>query len=159
MPVGTETRVTVDRSGKKMDFKLKVGDRDQVFARLTRNRNNPESEVKEEGPSSQAKFGVSLRPLNESELEELPADSRHGMMVTKVEQDSFADEIGMQERDVIVSINRIAVNSMDDIRKIQATLKPGSSVAFKVLRAEGISTRGQRVPRRSFFLSGTLPNQ
>ena len=94
-----------------------------------------------------------------SELEELPADSRHGMMVTKVEQDSFADEIGMQERDVIVSINRIAVNSMDDIRKIQATLKPGSSVAFKVLRAEGISTRGQRVPRRSFFLSGTLPNQ
>ncbi|MBI4907895.1 MAG: Do family serine endopeptidase [Acidobacteria bacterium] len=158
MPVGTETSVTVDRNGKKLDFKLKVGDRDQVFSRLATNRPS-EADVKPEEGGSQAKFGVSIRGLNDQEREELPLDNRRGMKVTRVEQDSFADEIGIQEGDVIVSINRTPVNTMEDVRKIQAALKPGSAVAFKIMRGIGFSTRGQRAQMQSLVLAGTLPNQ
>ena len=43
---------------------------------------------------------------------------------------SCDEEIGMQERDIIVAINRTAVSSVDDIRKIQSTLKPGDAVQY-----------------------------
>ena len=55
-------------------------------------------------------------------------------MVTLVEQDSFAEEIGLQVGDVIDSINRQPVNSLDDIKKIQQKLKPGDAVAFHIVR-------------------------
>jgi serine protease Do len=76
-------------------------------------------------------------------------------MVTRVEPDSFADEIGMNERDIIVSINRQPVSSVEDIRRIQSTLKPGDAVAIRVFRSVGIGrTRAQY---QGLFLAGTLP--
>jgi len=54
--------------------------------------------------------------------------------VTLVQADSFAEEIGIQNGDVIDTINRQAVNSVDDIRKVQEKLKPGDAVAFHVVR-------------------------
>ena len=62
------------------------------------------------------------------------------MTVTRVEPGSFADEIGMKEHDIIIAINRQPVSSVDDIKKVQQTLKPGDPVAFRVVR----TMRGQR---------------
>jgi serine protease Do len=76
-------------------------------------------------------------------------------MITEVVVGSFADDIGLQANDVIVSINRQPVASPDDVKRIQATLKTGDAVAFRVLR---------RFPGRSgqrdwqpVFAAGTLP--
>jgi serine protease Do len=80
--------------------------------------------------------------------------------VTYIEPGSFADEIGMVDRDIIVSINRQPVGSVDDIRKVQQTLKPGDPVAFRVVRAGlGAARRGGRAVGgpATIFLSGTLP--
>ena len=70
---------------------------------------------------------------------------------------SFAEDIGMLERDVIVSINRVPVASPDDIRKIQATLKPGDAVAFRILRSTGPETASHKRNWQSVVISGTLP--
>ena len=78
------------------------------------------------------KFGFRPRPLTEQERDSV--DTRRGVMVTLVEQDSFAEEIGIQNGDVIDAINRQPVNSLDDIRKVQEKLKPGDAVAFHVVR-------------------------
>jgi len=56
------------------------------------------------------------------------------MMVTRVEPDSFAEDIGFMERDIITAINRQPVNTLDEVRKIQQALKPGSAVDFRVVR-------------------------
>ena len=48
--------------------------------------------------------------------------------------DSFAEDIGLMEKDVILSINRQPVTSVDDVKKIQGTLKPGDPVAFHIMR-------------------------
>ncbi|MCS7027030.1 MAG: Do family serine endopeptidase [Bryobacteraceae bacterium] len=159
LPVGSEATITVDRSGKKMDFKVKIGDREVVFQddpRFSRNR-RPDVERGAPGEAQQAKFGISIRALSEAEREALPTESKTGVMVTRVEPDSFAEEIGMLERDIIVSINRQPVASVEDIRRIQSTLKPGDAVAFRVFRSVGVGrTRAQY---QGLFLAGTLPNE
>ena len=58
----------------------------------------------------------------------------------------------MAPKDVLLEINRQAVNSVDDVKRIQATLKPGDAVAFRVLRQVA---RGEW---NSIFVAGTLPN-
>ncbi len=162
MPVGADATLTVDRQGKKMDFNLKIMDREEVFAddpRFSRNRRPDAPERATPEGAQQAKFGISIRALTEAEREELPTESKSGLLVTRVEVDSFADEIGLMERDVIVSINRNPVNSLDEVKKIQSGLKPGDPVAFRILRPLGVGARGARAQYQSQILAGSLPNE
>ena len=69
-----------------------------------------------------------------------------------VEPSSFADDIGLQTGDVIVSVNRQPVNSTEDIAKFSATLKPGDAVQFRVL------TKGPNNDWSPRYAAGTLPN-
>jgi serine protease Do len=162
LPVGTDANVTVDRAGKKMDFKITIADRESVFAddpRFSRNRKPDAAPAGPEGTAS-AKFGVTIRGLTEAEREVIPTESKNGLVVTRVEADSFADEIGLIEKDVIVSINRQPVTSLEDVKRIQGTLKPGDGVAFRVYRPVGINMRqGNRAQYQSLIVAGTLPNQ
>jgi serine protease Do len=73
-----------------------------------------------------------------------------------VDPDSFAEEIGLQERDIIVAINRQPVGSVEDIRAIQSKLKSGDAVAFRVMRPAPMSTRG-RPQYIGSYVAGTLP--
>jgi serine protease Do len=156
LPVGTPATLNVDRDGKKMDLKLTVLDRMEVF------KDDPrvvgENAVTPAKPeATQAKFGISIRPATDQELEDTP--DKRGVAVTHVEPNSFAEDIGLQDRDLIVSINRQAVANVDDVRKIQQSLKPGDAVAFRVVRSAPAAVRGRSgVPRTAtMFLSGTLP--
>jgi serine protease Do len=75
-----------------------------------------------------------------------------------VEPGSFAEDIGLMERDVIIAINRQPVSSVDDIRRIQQTLKGGDPVAFRVVRtAPGLARARGGPATQTMFLSGTLP--
>ncbi len=155
-PVGTEVAITVDREGKKSDFKVKIEDRTKVFANNPRIRGDEmvEEPVRSEG--AQAKFGISIRNLSESERGELTLQDKRGVLVTRVETGGFAEDIGLAERDVIVSINRQPVTSVDDVRRIQGGLKPGDPVAFRVLRPLQ-QARGARAQWQSLMVAGTLP--
>ncbi len=162
MPVGSPARVTVDRTGKKMDFDLTIGDRAVVLS-----ESNPayaKAAPSQEEPAApeapQAKFGLNIRPLNDVEKETVASLAKNGVKVTRVEANSFAEDIGMIDGDVIVAINRIPVNSVDEVKKAQSALKSGSPIAFKVLRNQSpLSARGRGGQWFSLFLSGTLPAQ
>lgn len=157
-PVGENMKVTVDRAGKKMDFNVTIGDREKVFAGRT-DIAGPNTESLEPSPSAganQPKFGVAISNIGEGERQQLGLEEKNGVQVTKVEPDSFAEEIGVREGDILTSINRQPVTSVDDVRKIQTTLKPGDPVAFRILR--GGPAPGRRAPQWfPTFLAGTLP--
>src|ERR1043166_2891368 len=157
MPVGSPALITVDRDGKKMDFKLTVQDRTQVFAddpRVVGYHANPEETGKPE--ATPVKFGFQGRAVSEQERDLTP--DKHGVTVTRVEPGSFAEEIGMAERDIITAVNRQPVNSVEDIKKLAQALKPGDPVAFRVVRPISAALRNQGAPRSAtLFLSGTLP--
>jgi len=154
-PIGTVASFEVDRGGKRMSFKVSILDRTEVF------KDRPEIAGEEELPepkgevASQAKFGIRIRTLSDPERANQGLQDKHGVVVTSVDADSFAEEIGIEEKDIIVSINREPVSSVDDVRKIQARLQPGDAVAFRIMRQGGINP--DRTPRwASFFVSGTL---
>ncbi|MDQ2946012.1 MAG: PDZ domain-containing protein, partial [Acidobacteriota bacterium] len=159
MPIGSATTITVDRNGKRMDFKVTIEDRSVVFKEdLAGLRQPPEEEPGKVEGASQAKFGMKIKALTDGERETLDLKDKHGVQVVSVDQGSFAEDVGITEKDVIVSINRQPVSSVEDVRKIQAGLKPGDAVAFRMMRANPFGTRSQRGPGwSSFFVSGTLP--
>jgi len=160
-PIGTVAKVTVDRNGKKMDFNVTIADRMEVFKDDP--RVNGGRTPKEEEPSApeatQAKFGIRIQPLKDSE-KELTADKR-GVAVRSVEPGSFAEDIGMQENDIIISINRQPVSTVEDVRKIQGSLKTGDTVYFRVVRSfPAVGARGQAAKPQTttLYLQGTLTN-
>ena len=75
------------------------------------------------------------------------------MKVVEIEPNSFAEDIGLEPNDVVTEINHKPVNSVDDVSRIKATLKPGDAVAFRIFRKNG--RNGDWV---SNFVAGMLPN-
>ncbi|HEV8148258.1 MAG TPA: Do family serine endopeptidase [Bryobacteraceae bacterium] len=157
-PVGNSVMLTVDRDGKAQTFKLTIQDRTQVFAdeeQVVGSRRQREDPAKPE--VEPGKFGIGVRPA--SDQEKSATGAKHGVVVTRVESSSFADDIGLAEKDVITSINRKPVSSKEDIVAIQKTLKAGDPVVFRVVRQLGprnIQTAsGSRYDTQ--YLSGTLP--
>jgi serine protease Do len=104
------------------------------------------------------KFGIKLHVLTDSERSTMGLDAKGGLLVQGVDEDSFAEDIGLMEKDIILSINRQPVTSVDDLKKVQATLKPGDAVAFHVMRPSP-GGRGHSPQWTTMFVSGALPKE
>ncbi len=157
-PVNSTATLGVIRDGKRMDVKVTVGDRTEVYAsdaRIGGRRSEPAGQAESAG----MKFGISVRGLSAAERSAAGLESRGGVLITSVEVASFAEDVGLQPDDILTEINRQPVASVDDIRRIQSNLKPGDAVAFRVQRPVGANrTTGQR-SYQTFFFAGTLPNK
>ena len=152
MPVGSTVNVTLIRDKKKQDVKVQIGDRQEIV-NGERGSETPDSDTKEE--AMPAKFGVAIENLTAARRTEMNLEVKGGVLVREVTPGSFADDIGLVPNDVVVSINRQDVNTVDDVKRIQSTLKPGDAVAFRVMRSSGQLGRGSR-EWVSLFLAGTL---
>jgi serine protease Do len=159
-PVGTTVNLTVDRDGKHMDFKLSIMDRAEVFkdrpqfAALRREPNDDDAKPGE----NQYKFGIKLHALTDAERTAMTLDGKGGLVIRSVDPGSFAEDIGLFEKDVILSINRQPVATVEDVIRIQSTLKGGDAIAFRVMRPTP-GVRGHTMQWTTFFVSGTLPLQ
>jgi serine protease Do len=159
-PVNSSINVTVDRDTKHMDFTLTVLDRAEVFKDRPEFAELREPQVETEPvkpeESRQYKFGIKLHALTDAERSSMEMDAKGGLLVQSVDSDSFAEDIGLMEKDVILSINRQPVVSVDDVRRIQGTLKPGDAVAFHIMRPSP-GGRGHAPQWTTLFVSGALP--
>jgi serine protease Do len=146
-PIGSSLTVTVLRDHQHMDFHVVVADLAKVFPERFGNGKPEEAEPAE---GTQALFGIAIENLTDARRENMGI-KQQGVLVSTVEQNSFAEDIDLRKGDVIVEINRQPVHSTDDVKRIQGTLKPGEAVAFRVLRQTG---RTEWTPA---FAAGTLP--
>jgi serine protease Do len=164
-PVGNPLTLTVDRDGKKMDFKVVTQDRMELYSDrsdIVSKTFAPET-GKPETAGNPVKFGIIPRALTDDE-KNLTADKR-GVSIQRVDEDSFAEEIGLMEHDIVTAINRQPVNSPDDVRKVAQSLKPGDPVTFRVLRSarnsgiRGVSRQPASEPETAVkYLAGTARN-
>jgi serine protease Do len=174
--VGGTATLSVDRDGKPVTLKVIVADRAELYKDRPEivGEGKPLETItsKIEAPA-EVKFGFRPRPLTEQERDSV--DTRRGVMVTLVEPDSFAEELSLQVGDVIDSINRQPVNSLEDIKKVQEKLRAGDAVAFHVIKgvtppppaATPSSGRGRNAVVRpaaaqtpqGLYLSGILPGR
>jgi serine protease Do len=160
--IGEQVAITVDRAGKRVDSKITIGDREeQRIASLGGAPVLPEEAETPDRPeaASNAKFGVRIRPTSQGERE-AAGIPKGGVVVTTVDEGSFADDIGLQDKDIIVSINRHPVSSVDDVRALQTQLKAGDAVAFRVMRPSPLGQRnGKSSPTYlGSYIAGTIPN-
>ncbi len=153
--IGSTLKVGIIRDKKPMSLNVIVGDRTKIFA-------DQYGGVKGGTPDSnpdaaEMKFGMSVQALRPGDRQSMNFKEKGGVVVTNIEPGSFADDITLQKGDVIVELNRQPVNSTDDIRRIQSTLKPGDAVVFHVwTQAQGQRGGGEWISR---FASGTVPAQ
>jgi S1-C subfamily serine protease len=96
---------------------------------------------------------MSILPLTAQRRESLGIQQAGGVLIESVEQDSFAEQVGLRPNDLLLEINRKPVNSYEDVKKIQSTLKPGAAVQFRVMRKAGRNGAWQ-----SLYASGFLPS-
>ena len=146
-PVGNPLNVTVMRDGKRENYKVVVGDLAQIFPDEF-GSGSKEEPGKVEGAT--ARFGMTIQSLTAAQRQNLGVKESGGVQIASIEPDSFAEDIDLRPKDIVLSINRQAVNSVDDVRRIQNTLKPGDAVAFRILRQAGHEWASQ-------FVAGTLP--
>ena len=157
LPIGSTALLTVDRNGKRMDFNVNIQERTVVWKdRLQAAQLQPGTPAEPSKPSSgHVEFGITIVRLTPRERSDMGITDNTGIKVTEVDPGSLADDLEMEEGDVILSINRIPVANLDDVKKIAATLKPGQAVAVHVARAA--RTEGHPANPQRFYLSGRVP--
>ncbi|HUI53666.1 MAG TPA: Do family serine endopeptidase [Bryobacteraceae bacterium] len=149
--VGDTLDIAVLRDGKRSNYKVVVGNLAQIFPEEF-GGGNQEEQNKSDGTA--VSFGMTIVPLTERQRETMGLNEKGGVLVNDVEPNSFAEDVRLARGDVILSINRQPVNSVEDVKKIQSSLKPGEPVMFRVLRRSG----PRSTDWTSTFLAGTLPN-
>jgi serine protease Do len=141
---GTKARISFIRNGKKDETTITVADRSKLFG-----QEGEEDEVASSNGPTESKLGIIVRPLTRDVADRRNIPPGQGVVVSEIKPRSFAEDAGLQRGDVILEINRQAVNSEEDVRRVQSKLKSGDDVAFLV-RQRGSDTG-------TIFLGGTLP--
>jgi serine protease Do len=108
-------------------------------------------EVAQSDNQEQSKMGLSVRALTPEQAQRLNLPSNRGVVVQDVRQGSFAEDIGLSRGLIILEINKQPINSEEDFRRVQSTLKSGQDVVFLVRDSRGGRNGG------TIFLGGTLP--
>lgn len=159
LPLNSTANFTVDRNGKRMDFKVRVEDRSKVWEGEPQiSASRAPARAESDTALAPVKFGITIMRLTQRERKDLAIEAKDGVKVVAIDPGSFADDIGMAEGDAILSINRQPVSSPDDVMKFQSSLRPGQSVAIHVVR--GLTDAGgsqRRSSPQKYYLSGRLP--
>src|SRR5215469_12145962 len=143
---GANAKIGYIRNGKEQTAEVTIADRSKLFA----SRLSGEEQQGEEGQPQESKFGVTVRGITQDMMNRYQLPNTKGVIVQDVKPDGFGDTAGLSRGDVILEINKQAVNNEDDYRRIEAQMKSGQDVVFLV------RPRGSR-DNSTVFMGGTLP--
>ncbi len=144
---GSKINLGFVRNGKKQDAAVTVADRAKLFAARL---GDEEEGGPEEGPK-ESKLGVTVRALTADMADQLDVPAGKGVIVQEVKNGSFGDDVGLTRGDIILEVNKQAVDSIETFNRVVATWKSGQEVVFLV-RQRGAGRQGGTI-----FLAGTLP--
>jgi serine protease Do len=125
---GTTVRLHVVREGRDHEMLVKLAERPSRDRGTGQAQALPSPAV---GGADTAPLGLTVRDIDRLTADRLalPDDAR-GVLITRVEPLSSAADGGIDRGTVLLEINRQAVASVDDYRRIARTLNPGEIVTF-----------------------------
>jgi S1-C subfamily serine protease len=127
------------REGKSATAQVEVADRNQIVKDLVPGQ--PAGGAPETAPASGGVLGLAVKNLTPDQAQELVSQlhlqSKQGVLVTDVDLTGFASDLGVERGDVILSVNRHELASVDDYNKLQSQLKSGADVVLLVARRNG----------------------
>jgi len=128
---GTTIHLQVLRDGKTVNLPVTVEAMD------SRDRNGDGKTSSENG---KPRWGIGLADLTPEVRQQLQApDDLHGALVERVQPGSSADDAGLQQGDVIVEVNRKAVQSAADVHQKLSSVPKGQD-ALVLVWSNGGST-------------------
>jgi serine protease Do len=143
---GSTAKLGFLRNGSTQSATITIGDRSKVFAN-SQVAASDDNSGQDQQNGSETKLGLSV--------DDVPAAATtktgiHGVIVKAVKPGSFADEIGVAQGGVIISVNRQKVTNVQEFRSAIGGLKSGQDVVFELI--------DPRSPKSgSVFRAGTLP--
>jgi len=144
---GTKVAVSFLRNGKEQETSVTIADRAKLFAA----RLGEDKATDEESTPKPSKLGITVRKLTPEMAERLDIPAGKGVIVQDVKAGSFAEDINLGRGDVILEVNKQAVNNEEDFAKVEAGLKSGQDAVFLV------RPRGSTAQDGTIFMAGTLP--
>jgi Do/DeqQ family serine protease len=124
---GSKVMLQVLRDGKKEEMDFTLGDRAKLAALLGQ-------EGGKAAPSSESWLGIKVEAVTEQIARALDLESTDGVIITDVDPDGPAAD-KLQERDVIVEIDRKPVGTIADFRRIAGELKSSKkAVLMRIVR-------------------------
>jgi len=144
---GSKVSLGFLRNGKAQEATVTIADRAKLFAA----RLGEDQENDDENSPKPSKFGVTVRKVTPEMADRLDMPAGKGVIVQDVKPGSFAEDVNLGRGDIILEINKQAVNSEEDFARIESSLKSGQDVVFLV------RPRGATRQDGTIFDAGTLP--
>ncbi len=132
-PPGSHVSAEVYRDGQSKKLEFTLGDRKELASLLGgQGRGGRPGSEPEESP--QAFLGVKVESISETLARALELDEAYGVVVTDVDPDGPAAD-HLQERDVIIELDRREVSGIGDYRDIVSSLKDTKkTILYRIIR-------------------------
>ena len=110
---GTEVKLVIVREKKKIELKVKVGERPEKIGEAQK-----QTPSEEGAPQGESFFGLYLRDISPREREMFEIDPHIvGVVIVDVDQSSEAAEKGLRPGDVITEVNKNKIKNMAEFKK------------------------------------------
>lgn len=123
IPPGKKAELQVIRDGKIRNLAVELGERKEEAVVASIPKTAPESML-----------GVDVQDLTAELAERFKIKDEKGVLVTKVETGSAAEQEGLREGDLIREVNRERVDNVDQFKGSIGKLKKEESVLLRVIR-------------------------
>jgi Do/DeqQ family serine protease len=142
--IGQKVELTVWRKGHTIKIPVQTGELPNEIARASNEQPGPNPEPNEQ---QIGRFGLQIQDLSKEVAEQLHLGVKQGVIVTNVEDNSIADQQGIEREDVITEVDgkpvtdvksfRDALTKADPKKGVLLYLDRKGSKTFAVLKAVG----------------------
>jgi serine protease Do len=132
---GTKVAMDVVRDGKPKSLNVRVGTRPTDEQLATGGGRGESGGGGEQTPAPDA-LGLAVVPLAPAQAQAMGLTSGEGVMVAGVSDDGAAAQVGVQQGDVVLEVNRKAVHSVADYQKALSGVKQGAMVLLRLQRQQ-----------------------
>tara|TARA_B100001175_G_scaffold133757_1_gene113708 strand:- start:3317 stop:4654 length:1338 start_codon:yes stop_codon:yes gene_type:complete len=81
-------------------------------------------------------LGVMIQDLDENKAKVLGLENKKGAFISMIVEDGPADNGGLKEKDVIISLNSKPIENSNQLRNDVSNLRPGETAVFSIVRNE-----------------------
>ncbi len=93
-----------------------------------------EDQLHKHGRVTRGWLGVAIQDVDENLAKSFNLEKARGILVSEVQKDSPADEAGLQQGDVIIKLNDIALEDVNDLRNRIALIIPKTKADLQIIR-------------------------
>jgi serine protease Do len=98
--------------------------------------------------SSQGYLGVCIADVDADKAQTLKLKETHGAVITLIDHDAPAGQIGLKINDVVLAIDGQNIDSADQLRKMLRELPPGRKLSLEISRDGNIQTLAVQLAER-----------